>query len=137
MWMLYIKSTVELKWKRLFCLQLFIIFLSYSFLYTFIYTFFTRFFSYFYRPKNMSKLLFHYTQFRFRIPELSVCWRRVGCSFCTVYPQNPISSSPPKISDERVCSQVIERNWPQQSCNLTYYKIIYEKLRLNNSSHEI
>ena len=137
MWILYTKSTVELKWKLLFCLQLFIIFLSYSFLYTFIYTFFTRFFSYFYRPKNLSKFLFHYIQFHFRIPELCVCWRRAGCTLCTVYPQNPIFSSSPRISDERVCSQVIKRNWPQQSCNLRYYKIIYKKLRLINSSHEM
>ena len=56
------------------------------------------------RPKILSKFSFHYTHFHFRIPELCVCWRRVGCNLCTVFPQNSIFSFSPKIRDERVSS---------------------------------
>ena len=59
-------------------------------------------------------------------------------AICAQYtPQNPIFSLSPKIRDERVCSQAIERNQPQQSFNLRYYRISYEKLRLINSSYEV
>ena len=59
-------------------------------------------------------------------------------ALCVQYtPKIPFFSLSPKIRDERVCSQAIEKNQPQQSCNLRYYRISYEELRLINSSYEV